>query len=348
MIDTIKIYTQIDKSTYDYMTKKSNVKTMVNKETGEVFYEIVQDSLKGSYDSNFMVRLSVGTKYNFIDSYCIELEGSYHKMMLGHNAYDGFYDVKDICKNLIKLVEEKYNIILPGIENWFLQRVDITLTFDLEDNSKVCRYINNLNLLSYPRRDIKLYKDECLYVPGKQTTLKIYNKILEFNKHDKDKLNKCGFNLFEFICKIKGFIRFECEIKKQKLISIYEKKHINVENVNYEDLKKIWSDEFMKLLKFKNNDENMEKLNSVEKVKEVLYKKFKTCKANRLYNFFISVVSLGYDNMKNNTSSSSFYRNVSELKEIGVDFSQSCFEDVIKLDFDNVVDFNPFTFKEVV
>lgn len=348
MIDTIKIYTQIDKSTYDYMTKKSNVKSMVNKETGEVFYEIVQDSLKGSYDSNFMVRITSGSKYSFVDSYCIELEGSYHKMMLGHNAYNGFYNVQEICENLIRLVEEKYNIVLPGIDNWFLQRVDITLTFDLEDNSKVCKYINNLNLLSYPRRETKLYRDECLYVPGKQTTLKIYNKLLEFNKHDKDKLNKYGFNLFDFIFKIKGFVRFECEIKKQKLVSIYEKKHINVEIVKYEDLKKIWREEFMKLLKFKDNEENMKKLNTKEEVKKVLYQKFKTCKANRLYNFFISVISVGYEDMKNNTSSSSFYRNISELKEIGVDFTQSSFEDVMKLDFENVVDFNPFIFREVI
>ncbi len=74
MIDTIKIYTQINKSTYDYMTKKSDVKTKINRESGEVFYEIVQDSLKGSYDSNFMVRLLSGTKYQFINGYCIELE----------------------------------------------------------------------------------------------------------------------------------------------------------------------------------------------------------------------------------------------------------------------------------
>lgn len=74
MIDTIKIYTQIDKYTYDYMTNKSNVKSMFNRDSGEVFYEIVQDNLKGSYDNNFMVRLSSGAKYKFTNSYCIELE----------------------------------------------------------------------------------------------------------------------------------------------------------------------------------------------------------------------------------------------------------------------------------
>lgn len=348
MIDTIKIYTQIDKSTYDYMTKKSNVKSMVNRETGELFYEIVQDGLKGSYDSNFMVRLSVGTKYSFINSYCIELEGSYHKMMLGHNAFNGFYNIQEICFNLIKLVEEKYDVLLPKLKHWFLQRIDITKTFDLEDNFKVCRYINNLNLLSYPRRNTKLYKDECLYIPGEVTTLKIYNKLLEFEKHDRQKLSKYNFDLFEFIMKIKGYVRFECEIKKKKLISIYERKHIRVEKVKYDDLKKVWCNDFMKVLKFENNEKNMKKINNKDEVKKVLYEKFKSCKASRLYNFFISVISVGYDDMKNNMDDSTFYRNIKALKEIGVDFTQSAFEDVLKLDFDNIIDFNPFLAKEVI
>lgn len=348
MIDTIKIYTQIDKGTYDYMTKKSNVKTMINRDSGEIFYEIVQDSLKGSYDSNFMVRLLNGTKYNFINGFVLELEGSYHKMMLGHNAFNGFYNVQDICINLIKLVEEKFNVILPKLKHWFLQRVDITKTFDLKENSEVCRYINNLSLLSYPRREIKFYKDECLYIPGKVSTLKIYNKLLEFNTHDKDKLNKYNFNLFEFIMRIKGFIRFECEIKKQKLVYIYKRKNIRVESVKYDDLEEVWSSDFMKVLKFSKNNINIQKLNSKDEVKEVLYNKFKSCKANRLYNFFISVVSVGYDEIKKCTDDSTFYRNINELKSIGVDFSQSSFEDVLKLNFNNIVNFNPFLAKEVV
>lgn len=172
MIDTIKIYTQIDKYTYDYMTKKSNVKTKINRESGEVFYEIVQDSLKGSYDSNFMVRLLSGTKYQFTNGYCLELEGSYHKMTLGHNAYDGFYNVQEICIHLIKLVKEKYKIKLPSLKHWFLQRIDITKTFDLNENSEVCKYINNLNLLSYPRRNKLFFKDRDIYFARHNDNLK--------------------------------------------------------------------------------------------------------------------------------------------------------------------------------
>ncbi len=147
---------------------------------------------------------------------------------------------------------------------------------------------------------------------------------------------------------IKGFVRFECEIKKRKLIEIYERKHIRIEKVKYSDLEKIWSEEFMKILKFKNNSEDMQKLNSKEEIRQALYNKFKNGKATRLYNFFISVVSVGYDEIRKSTSSSVFYRNVKELKELGVDFSQSNFSGVMKLDFDNVINFNPFTAKEVV
>ena len=39
-------------------------------------------------------------------------------------------------------------------------------------------------MCSYPRRNIKVYQDESIYLTGATTTLKIYNKMLEFKKHD--------------------------------------------------------------------------------------------------------------------------------------------------------------------
>lgn len=157
-----------------------------------------------------------------------------------------------------------------------------------------------------------------------------------------------NFNLFDFIFKIRGFVRFECEIKKRKLIEIYQRKNIRIENVKYSDLENVWSDEFMKILKFKSNDEDMKRIVSKDEVKKVLYENCKACKANRLYSFFINVLTLGYDEMKNTMNPCTFYRSIRELKELNVDFSQSSFSGVMKLDFDNIVNFNPFTAKEVV
>ena len=173
MIDTIKIFTMITKEIYNKILNISIVKTSYRKSTGEIFYEIVNDKLEGSFSSSISVRVGTGAKYNFLNHYYIEIEGSLHKIVKGYNAINGFYNIYNVSQILIKLVEEYYNIKLPKFQHWFLQRVDISKCFDLEDNENVRNYINNLSHCSYPRRNIKHYQDESIYMSGTSTTLKI-------------------------------------------------------------------------------------------------------------------------------------------------------------------------------
>ena len=42
--------------------------------------------------------------------------------------------------------------------------------------------------------------------------------------------------------------------KKKMLLKIKNEKHIKIIDINYNDLKNIWSDEFMKVLQFIKND----------------------------------------------------------------------------------------------
>lgn len=46
MIDTIKIYTEIDYTLYTQIYNKSIIKTSYNKADGEIFYEIINDHLE--------------------------------------------------------------------------------------------------------------------------------------------------------------------------------------------------------------------------------------------------------------------------------------------------------------
>ena len=46
MIDTVKIYTMIDKNTYDKISNNSIIKASYKKSTKELFYEIVNDKLE--------------------------------------------------------------------------------------------------------------------------------------------------------------------------------------------------------------------------------------------------------------------------------------------------------------
>lgn len=341
MVDTIKIYSEIDRNTYDKIKSLSIVKNSVDNSKNELLYEIINDHLEGSYDSRLSVRVGCGSKYGFANlGYYIEIEGSYHKIVKGYNSHNGYYDLEFISKSLIQMVELSYNIKLSEIENWYLQRCDIAICYDLKNQENVKSYINSLSRCSYPRRNAKFYYDESLYLSGTTTTLKIYNKMLEFKKHDIKKFNTIDFDLKNYLNFIKGFIRFECEVKKKMLSKIYNKKHIKIIDISYEKLKEVWCDEFMKLLKFIKND--LEIVRGREEVRERLNKLYKASKASRLYNFYCAIQLNGLIDTKESMSSSVYYRNIQDLKEAKVDFSQ-CY----KIEEKELFYFNPFEFKEV-
>lgn len=343
MIDTLKIYTEIDKETYNKIKSKSIVKSSVNNNTKDILYEITNDHLEGSFDSRLSVRVDCGAKYSFVEKgYYIEIEGSYHKLVLGYNSHNGYYDIEFVAENLIRIVELEYNLKLPDLENWYLQRCDIAITFDLEKQENVKSYINSLSRCSYPRRNAKFFYDESLYLSGTTTTLKVYNKLLEFKKHDLKKFVNTKFNLIDYIKEIEGYVRFECEIKKKMLKKIFnDEKHIKIIDVKYEDLKKVWSDEFMKVLQFIKND--LEIVRGRKAVYKRLNEMFKKSRANQLFNFYCSIQLNGLKDIKNNTSSSTYYRNISDLKKAKIDFSQS-----YKIEENKIFYFNPFEYKEVV
>lgn len=343
MIDTIKIYTEIDFDTYEKIHSQSIIKTAFDNSTKDIFYEIINDHLEGSYSSKLSVRVGCGVKYGFVNQgYFIEIEGSYHKIVKGYNSHNGYYDLQFISESLINMVELSYNVKLPLISDWFLQRCDIAICFDLDNQENVKSYINSLSRCNYPRRNAKFFYDESIYLSGTTTTLKIYNKLLEFKKHDLKHFTNTTFNSFEYMNTIKGFIRFECEIKKKMLKNMYiNEKNIKLVNIKYEDLKKIWSEEFMKVLQFIKND--LDFVRGREDVYNRLNELYKPAKANLLYNFYCSIQLNGLKDVKLMTTSSTYYRNIKELKLAKIDFSQS-----YKIEENKIYYFNPFEFKEVV
>ena len=124
------------------------------------------------------------------------------------------------------------------------------------------------------------------------------------------------------------------------LVKIYKEKNIKIINVVYEDLKKVWCEEFMKLLKFIEND--LDIVRGREDVKKRLNKLFKPSKANRLYNFYCAIQLNGLIDTKENSSNCTYYRNIKDLKSAKIDFSQS-----YKIEECEIFYFNPFVAKEV-
>lgn len=272
----------------------------------------------------------------------IELEGSYHKLVKGYNSHNGFYNVSMIAFNLIRMVEQIYQIKLPSIKHWFVQRIDIAICYDLLNQENVCNYINNLNSCSFPRRKVKHYESEAIYLPGSTTTLKIYNKLKEFLKNDFKNLKDTDFNLIEYKNTIQGFIRFECEIRKRKLKNMLKKDFIRVNTLSYKDLKNIWYTEFNKFFKHIEND--LELVSKKEQVKKRLQSLYKKARARNLFNFFLLIKMQGLQEIKNTTDKSMYYKNIAELKKAGIDFSQKATNSYEIKD----IEFNPFSSKEIL
>lgn len=270
------------------------------------------------------------------------MNGSYHKLVKGYNSHNGYYNLTYISQHLIKFVENAYNIKLPSINHWFLQRVDVAKCYNLNNQQNISNYINNLNNCNFPRRKLKHYEGESIYLTGSTTTLKIYNKKQEFLKHDFSKLKTTKFNIENYLTEIDGFIRFECEIRKRKLKYVFHKDYIRVNSISYTDLEKIWYNEFSKLLKLVNNDLTI--INNRDLIKQRLYSMYKSVRAKNLYNFYLLILVQGLQTIKKDTNRSMYYKNISDLKNAGIDFSQKFNIDTK----DNRIDFNPFESKEIL
>lgn len=274
--------------------------------------------------------------------YYLEIEGSYHKLVKGYNSHNGFCNLIFICNELIKMVQKEYKIKLPSLKHWFLQRIDIAICYDLSNQSNVTSYINNLNSCNYPRRNLKHYEGESIYLTGATTTLKIYNKFKEFKKHDNKRLQKTDFDINNYLQQIQGFVRFECEIKKPKLKKYYNADYIRIDRINYDELKAIWKQEFQKFFNLIEN--NFSIIRNKEEVKHRLTVMYPPIRAKNLFNFYLLILVEGTKEIKRRTNKSTFYKNISDLKKANIDISQKFEVNMI----DNRVEFNPFESEEIL
>lgn len=336
MIDTVKIYTHINEKIKNKIIKTANLKGSYHFDTGEIDYEILLNTIEMSYSNIISVRCN---RYD-VDGIILDVECSLHKVLYGQNAYNGFYNLIEITNILIKILENSYDIVLPVVNDWYVQRIDVARVFDLENQKNIKDYLYKLSFLTYPKRKTKYYENESIYVNGSTTTLKIYNKLVEFIKHDKRKLNKTNFNMFYFENKIQGYIRYEVELKKRFLKEFYKKEKIKVIDVKYEDLLKVWEMEFKMLYKFSKDNVISDKI----KINNRLISMYGCTKGNRLYSFYLQLVCDGERKTKQNfdikNSIRTFYRNLKDIKDAGIDYSQQY--KIQKLSENELIDFNPF------
>ena len=91
-------------------------------------------------------------------------------------------------------------------------------------------------------------------------------------------------------------------------------------------------------------EKDMEVVRKKQDVERRLKTFYKEKKANILYNFYLSIMVDGLENVKSRTKKSTYYDNIKALKDANIDFSQST-----NINFDeHFIDFDPFSYPEVI
>lgn len=355
MIDTVKLLTPISKEVFNFIYNLGDrfIKTQQN--------NIVFDRCSLNIPS-YSTSLHISVDDVTYSQPFLVVEGSPHKIFKNQNAYDGFYDLKEILHLIVDFINTNTNLSLPfDVNSWFVSKIDITRCFDLGDNQKVCSYINSLSFCSYPRRKNMFFENESVYFSGTTNTLKIYNKFLECKKNDLAKLRKIdSFDLDSHLRKISGYVRFECSIKPKTLKKIFGKKSANnsfkyvseinlfkgvfidlpcVSDINYNRLEEYWQCEFSRLLKISSTSKDVLNFNTNTEVFNQLIKSYGGITANRLYAFYLALKADGYNSLSKKYSKTTFYRYINQLKTANINLSSRC----------NSIasNFNVFSFREV-
>ena len=314
--------------------------------TGELLYRFTSGELEGAYD--YRIRMKVdNTEWIKEDSpvpqrvetyWHVVVECSLHKLLMNHNCYGGPADIKRSIAYLVRFLEEIMFVSLPNYEEWEVKRIDVAKIYHFSDKNICKKIVNNLRNSYYTRRKPRIY-DTSVMFSGSTTSVKLYWKGPEFEKHDYKRVKKyimrevdrswnqdnCDLLQHKLALLQKHFdkvlekayriIRYECEIKIRKLKDEFETDNVLVKDLNDERLHDIAEKELFKIMR---EDDNMNIVRRSDLVLERLHQLYGTSQANALYATWTKMVQFGESQAKETLSRATFYRHKKLLVEAGV------------------------------
>ena len=319
MYDTIELLSPaLEDSVVKAVVKKSQVLERYDCETGEILFRITTGFLEGSYDSRLSIRQVEGNK--------IRVSGSVHKFILGHNCFGGPVDIKKCCRYLVLVVQKRLNIELPGWDKWEVGRVDVAHVFNLGEYQTVCDYLRSMRSAVYPRRICHTYGLETVYFPGASSTLKFYNKGLEFGAHDRARLvalkddNMYKQDNIDLLEKLSlQLLRVEVEIRRRKMK--YDGVKLDCGSLDDAYFSACYEREVLKVIK--EGKSSLEVVKDMEGVKERLAMFYSKRKANSLFAVWSRIQLEGVDVVMEGYCRKQWYNIRRDFGECGISLQGS-------------------------
>lgn len=349
MYDTVIIKSpEIDMETVEEVMQFCRRYEGIDIFTGEILYRFTSGELEGSYD--YRIRIKVdntewvkeGITPKRVEKYWhLEVECSLHKLMMNHNCYGGPKDIKRSIAYLVKFLEDQMNVKLPNYEEWEVKRIDVAKIYQFSDKNICKKIVSNLRNSYYTRRKPRIY-DTSVMFSGSTTSVKLYWKGPEFEKHDYRRIKKyihkkvdlnwnkdnCDLLMHKLAMmqmkfdkvleKAYKIIRYECEIKNRKLKDEFGKDKVYVKDLSDNRLHSIAETELIKLMK---EEDNMNIVRRSDLVLERLHQLYGNSMANLLYSTWTKLVQFGEEMTKETMSRATFYRHKKMLVEAGTSWN---------------------------
>lgn len=347
-IDTVKLQSPyISESLACEIENKCIERTGLDRSTGEILYEIITGELLGSWDSRISVKVKreewVSSGRGSIqlvdcDPYLL-VEGSLHKIFLGHNIYGGPTDFLKSCRQFVGLIEDLLQIDLPLTDVWHVCRVDWAEVFRLPF-AAIQEFFEGLQTINFPRRESMKFGSNSFYVPGSTTTVKLYHKGPDYTEHDYKRMKQffSFYRVQQFPKssdyddneqwvkrKLAAFqrlannrLRCEVEIHASKLDYDFGKKPL-VSDVTEEYLRSVYDREIGRLMR-----EGKSEMNTVREsraVKNRLLDVYGETEGNNLFGFFMQLAGFGEQVVKQDFwpgRKSTYYYKRKKLETAGV------------------------------
>ncbi|WP_082236256.1 phage/plasmid replication protein, II/X family, partial [Photobacterium leiognathi] len=307
---------------------------------------------------------------------CVELKASPAKIIQGHNVYGSTcleFGALEMIQALIHTLPDFFDML--DVPNTTLDLLDCTFSARVANSSQVKQVINQLKNISHKQMRksvLNEHETTCYFSRGsRHVDRKAYSKGDEFKRQFeqlKSKASKgdCTHNrMIEVMSNpelqnfARNLIRFECSAKRRYLDEFNVPKNLFdaiTFQYEYEEngsclITDIWKKAFQPLLEslqgqtmnIFNDDEVYSKLKHLYKKalkpkieNGIAYNRFSYAKADRVFRFYRSLVSDGYDTVKDTFSAPrTFYDNLNLLLDAG--FSKAQLQNLKGNGLDNVV-----------
>jgi II/X family phage/plasmid replication protein len=324
MIDTVGLFSPpISDAAADLVNNwpETMARSGIRTATGEVEYLITKSELRGSYDHRMSVRVAeqfaaAPASEGAAQPRMLQVEGSIHKAMLGHNLYGGPSSLLASAQWLVASLERNLGVELPPAASWLVHRVDYAEVFGVGSFEAAREYLLSIRGGDFRRRRAVTYSGQSVSWNGTVSGFKIYHKGPEFAKHDRTRFLRFLDSLEIAALQKQADGKVRCEVSAKRKLKDDFGGWPRVDEVSDSYMPGLYDREVAAFLG--QSQASMDIVRTHKAVSRRLIEVYGSVRGNHLFGTWLQLAALGDAECRKSMARPSYYRHRKLLKDAAV------------------------------